>query len=165
MSLALGCQERWKLAYSVIEQKKKKTLEASPSLLVLSIALPAQFRTPTLGTSLLFLSLKLEQGAGAHNAHTTDFSLLPELHRPQPQKKRRAATATQHWDWCWSALPAGEAGNNGEGWYPKILLAKGWCFSTPLYTLPPPVNETFTPKEPLPSFCPLMIRIPRPYPR
>lgn len=141
---------------------EKKTLEASPSLLVLSIALPAQLRTPTLGTSLLFLSLKLEQGAGAHNAHTTDFSLLPELHRPQPQRKRSAATATQHWDWCWSALPAGEAGNNGEGWYPKILLAKGWCFSTPLCTLP---LEIFTPKEPLPSFCPLMIHIPSPYPR
>lgn len=49
------------------------------------IALPAQIRTPTFGTSLFSPSINLVQGTGAHTVCNTAFSLLLELHGLQPK--------------------------------------------------------------------------------
>jgi len=72
-----------KLAHSAIEEKK--SLKAGSSLLVLSIALLAQVRTPTFSISLFYPPVNLVQGAGAHTVCNTDFFLLLELHRLQPK--------------------------------------------------------------------------------
>lgn len=120
--------------------------------MVLSIALPAQVRTRTFGTSLFSPSMNLVQGAGAHTVCNTDFSLLLELHGLQPKSTencychstlRLALISSTSWE---------KRGSNVEGGDPKILLSRGQLFL-------PPINKVFPFEEPLPNYCPLMIFI------
>lgn len=63
----------------------QKSLKAGSSLLVLSVTLPAQVRTPTFGTSLFSPFVNLIQGDGIHTTCNTDIFLLLELHGLQPE--------------------------------------------------------------------------------
>lgn len=148
-SLLEGGFHTWKLAHIVIEEKILWSwfLTVGPSN---SSACPIQ--KSHIQHFPIFSTYEPDIGSGAHTVSNTDFSMLLELHRLQPNRE------------CWELLlplsaetgtnqlyQLGRGGNHVEGWDPKIFLSRHQL-ALPLVNQALPFEEPLVPSHDSYSF-------------